>query len=578
MQHHHRAGRHRRTCEGGLLALDASTKLLAWCISAHVRPPLYVYIRPPHYGPGPSSQPACLSALCPQILPQKGSVLPHGKHKIAVEFVPAQVMKYTAHMLVLDVPKVREAQLTVPIRAECAVPKIGMASSTLVFGECYVRYPYKQSITLLNQSKLPAKFEVLPQDHSSTGLAHFTVEPMSGGIPAMGEHTLEVTLETQTLGRVQLPVHIRVPGSKGKPLEAVIDARSMGPTLLFGAEGAPSDALKDATEIAYDRVAVLDEHVRAVQIHNPCLIPANFKLFIEGTDSVFTVKPREARLGPGESMVANVTLCMDDNQTFRDVLHVLVSEGADISIPLSAIGIGSTLVCPELSGTTLDFSHQFVGRSFQQSFVITNNGRKAMSLVWSNDCFEKVRQVYSKAARVAGKKFSLESVPPEEHPVFSINPERASIDSRSSASFIITGFAHNPGEVSEQLTCMANAGTNAKSAKKSFDIAAIALVATPLLDFSERVMEFRHSYTKGQPVAPIVKPLTVRNISKLPLSFTIKAQPPFALDRTSFQLAFYEGATINVSFDPAFKNDSLSGIVKQKLQVGGCRVCNSGTI
>ena len=39
----------------------------------------------------------------------------------------------------------------------------------------------------MNESKLPAKFEVLPQEPASLGLASFTVEPSSGGIPARGE-------------------------------------------------------------------------------------------------------------------------------------------------------------------------------------------------------------------------------------------------------------------------------------------------------------------------------------------------------------------------------------------------------
>ena len=39
------------------------------------------------------------------ILPQKGSILPHGRTKINVEFVSQTVQKY-AHSLVMDIPKV----------------------------------------------------------------------------------------------------------------------------------------------------------------------------------------------------------------------------------------------------------------------------------------------------------------------------------------------------------------------------------------------------------------------------------------------------------------------------------------
>ena len=50
-----------------------------------------------------------------------------------------------------------------PIRAECAVPKLMLQSPILSFGECFMRYPYKQLLTLVNESKLPAKFEIQPQ-------------------------------------------------------------------------------------------------------------------------------------------------------------------------------------------------------------------------------------------------------------------------------------------------------------------------------------------------------------------------------------------------------------------------------
>lgn len=85
-----------------------------------------------------------------------------------------------------------------------------------------------------NQSKLPAKFEVVPQETNSLGLASFTVEPSSGGIPACGEQVVEVTLQTFTLGRIQIPVRVKALGSKSAPLEFIINARCIGPQLDFG--------------------------------------------------------------------------------------------------------------------------------------------------------------------------------------------------------------------------------------------------------------------------------------------------------------------------------------------------------
>lgn len=54
------------------------------------------------------------------------------------------------------------------------------------YGECFVRHPYKQQLVVTNESKLPGKFSILPQDLASKSLAAFQVDPDGGGIPARG--------------------------------------------------------------------------------------------------------------------------------------------------------------------------------------------------------------------------------------------------------------------------------------------------------------------------------------------------------------------------------------------------------
>lgn len=121
------------------------------------------------------------------------------------------------------------------------------------------------------------------------------------------------------------------------------------------------------------------------------------------------------------------------------------------------------------------------------------------------------------------------------------------------------------GDCSEHFVCTAS--TNGKDGRPVFDFQAQASVATPLLDVSSRVLHFHHMYEKDMSVAPIKVPLTVRNISKLPLQCVLKCAAPFSVDQTSLRLNYYECATVHVSFDPAFKGDQQSGVIKQKLMV-----------
>lgn len=98
------------------------------------------------------------------VLPASGSVLPGAKATIQVEFQPQSVQHYNLS-LVMDIPGVMAAAARVALKGECAVPVIRLAegNEVLPFGEVFVHYPYSQSFVLHNDSKLPAKFEVLPQ-------------------------------------------------------------------------------------------------------------------------------------------------------------------------------------------------------------------------------------------------------------------------------------------------------------------------------------------------------------------------------------------------------------------------------
>ena len=58
---------------------------------------------------------------------------------------------------------------------------------------------------------------------------------------------------------------------------------------------------------------------------------------------------------------AQVVVRMDEARLHRDVLHLFVSEGDDIAVPLSATGTGQVVTCPAITDG-IDFGHQFTGR------------------------------------------------------------------------------------------------------------------------------------------------------------------------------------------------------------------------
>jgi hypothetical protein len=98
------------------------------------------------------------------VLPAKGTVLPYAKQKIQVEFQPQSVQRFALSLL-MDIPRVADGAAKLPVHGECAVPVIslGPGGDLLQFGQVFLRHPYCQQFTLVNDSKLPAKVEVLSQ-------------------------------------------------------------------------------------------------------------------------------------------------------------------------------------------------------------------------------------------------------------------------------------------------------------------------------------------------------------------------------------------------------------------------------
>ena len=95
-------------------------------------------------------------------LPAKGTILPYGSQSMSLEFCPQSVQQYNL-TLVMDMPGISDSAALLPLKAECAVPLVTLDKEVLEFGECFLGYPYHSSFKLLNESKLPAKLEVLQQ-------------------------------------------------------------------------------------------------------------------------------------------------------------------------------------------------------------------------------------------------------------------------------------------------------------------------------------------------------------------------------------------------------------------------------
>jgi hypothetical protein len=107
-------------------------------------------------------------------------------------------------------------------------------------------------------------------------------------------------------------------------------------------------------------------------------------------------------LAPGCEVAVRVTALLDDATPVRDTLHVLVADGADTPIELTATGVGSTVVCEELAGGALHFGHQLCGRPWVREVVVRNLGRRGVSLQWMNTRADELAKAFAKTSKGSG--------------------------------------------------------------------------------------------------------------------------------------------------------------------------------
>jgi hypothetical protein len=79
----------------------------------------------------------------------------------------------------------------------------------LDFGESSIGYTYTKTITFRNDTDLPAKFELVPQEETSQLTATYSVDEPEGIVEGYSSNTITVSFVAKKLGIINLPMHFR---------------------------------------------------------------------------------------------------------------------------------------------------------------------------------------------------------------------------------------------------------------------------------------------------------------------------------------------------------------------------------
>lgn len=510
--------------------------------------------------------------------PPRGTIAPGGFHSLEIYFTPTTLQTYNHYNLVLDIDHVGTELAAIPMRGACVVADVEVSSRIISFGECFMRHAYTMPLTLKNNSDVPARFEVLPQDSHSAVVAAFAVDAAGGVVPPNGSTQLKVSLTVFKPGPAAIPVFIRVLGKTGEPLKAECQAFGRGPRII------PTPSAMDWAGVTCLVPTSLD-----LTLYNDSFVPAPVQLFMKSDKSRWSVEQPDLVLAPGEHRAVKVTAVLDDTVPHSDDLCINIAEAAPILVPLTAKGTGTSMVS-DCSMESIDFGQVFTSSTGSFVFTMENKGRRAQVVAWSN-MTQRLKEMAAKNAtkqrnlagqgkstarsNATGATGAANDLPEKlTGPVFSIEPNFFQVKPRGIVTFTVTCSNAEQTSCVEQFEC---------SAKPEGDVKAVVVYTTamkadfvhPLLQFDRPDVLFRHLHTphldvpeQATGLLPSViqsQPITMTNLSGLPLEFTLRSTAPFSLDAYEFTLEVGGSAVVNVSLDPLYRDDRQSHVAEGRL-------------
>ena len=485
------------------------------------------------------------------IKPNHGTLEKFEKKQVDIEFIPLSLQDYRL-FLYFDISKYAERLIEIPISAKCICPTIQLEKNNIDLGNVFIGFCYQTSLTLIDDTDYPAKYEFVPSTDPTQLQAKTVVPKPNGIIDQRDKAQLQLEITPIQLGPLVLTQFLRIYGSEDPPIMFTISAVCIGPCIKLS-----------QNSIDFGDIGVLEDIYHQINIINDSLIPAVFTASVESETGVFKCDPPEGTIPPNDNIMLSVIANLDDNINFSGKLILVFQNLNPIIVPVKANGMGTT-IRSSVSLSVVDMNYIFTEVPVSFNFVLYNHGRKPQDIRWS---YQK-----PKVEGPSNADFTFKIVPDSV-----IIPPYDKIESQfvfqcnKPASFELSAQCHT---------------TLRKKRAELFTPQISGTFIRPFLQFSQQTIEFHHFHDilaeeqetgaiqSEEPVHPsknlltsITHQLKIKNNGNLPLDMFLDCPQPFSISYTKYHLEPQESFDFDITFDPSFKTDFISEIITKKLAV-----------
>ncbi|KAF7242755.1 hypothetical protein EYD10_10907 [Varanus komodoensis] len=491
-----------------------------------------------------------------------------GTGEPSVTLCPNTVKTYET-ALVVDVKGSGEDVLALPIAARCVCPALRVANPVVNFGRCFLKFPYQQMARLVNDSDLPGCYGVLPQERGKLPAVLHSSPAPCGIIEPRSSIEIPLTLEVQERGSQEAVAYIAVFGNQDSPLMIRLVTIGEGPVVYVYPD-----------KLNFGCTEVLKDSSRLLYLSNQSVIPAPFDaqmarpwtVFQAHAQSLWRLVPSKGVVPPEAEISLTLIAHLDDTVLFQDDVILEIENSNSYIIPVQATGTGTTIVTDKPFAPAIDLGPHFSLDPCCYRFRITNCGRRAHQLYWMTEGFPAFRPRNALPATGTSRKRKAET----PVPVFQLQPLRMELTPGKSMDMFLEGSSDIPKVVKERLVCHAIIGKQSgKECIMKVDVTCEFIA--PVLQISSRKITFCVQKNPSDVLTAQYEPLTLKNVSSLPLNIILTLQEPFALCDTNHEMlpAPSEPLTMDVGeihhlyirFDPLYRDDLYSRVAEEVLTI-----------
>ncbi|XP_045487724.1 hydrocephalus-inducing protein-like [Pieris rapae] len=426
------------------------------------------------------------------IAPQKVTIGPESRVSLKITLT-ANLIRANQTSLELELDKSDSPPITLPVTFNAMVPAITPASD-INLRACFLDFPYKCDI-VITANEFWGYFTLEEPEESST--LEVEVGIKEGMIKPNSTLCLPVIIKTNVLGMQEQSICVNLFGLST-------------PVQICRINGCGVRPIVTCTPIAlhWGQVKLLTRTQKTLTLCNDSPVVVNFRASLLNRDGRWQIHPTEGFIEPEGETDLTLTLYLIDADSYTNKAVIQLERVKDILIPLSATGVGTSILVGEFRDRVVLGRH-FTKIPLNCQVVMENCGTRMHALEWSE---------YYKAPKT------------KQHSVafYNLEPKSFKVAAGEKLELTITGLSNKVTTIKEMWYLVGSVeGINKKELLLECQI--IAEFVDPRIEISSNIIDFQYDYGPYSEFYKLTDIVTIKNVSKLPLDFDISVKPPFAI-------------------------------------------------